>query len=138
MKVYVAASSEDIDRAGLWMDRLAHAGLEVTSNWIDVIANVGQANPREATNPARRRWANEDLHGVAAADIVWCLVPERATGRGAYFELGYALGIGKHLVLSGDTRQSIFCALGKEFNNDEEAFRNIVDTADAISTWEGL
>jgi len=138
MKVYVAASSQDMERARLWMERLGDFGVDVTSNWVNTIQAVGIANPREATNWQRRNWSHEDLVGVDEADMLWFLVPEKANGRGAYFEAGYALGVGKHLVFSGDTRQSIFCGLGKEFMTDDDAFNSIIDTHNAVACWEGL
>ena len=132
LSIYVAASSGEIDRAKCWMQRLRDAGFTVTSNWPEVIASAGNvANPRDASDTDRLCWSLEDLRQVKAADVVWMLAPAPSggSGRGAYVELGYAQALGKPLVLSGDTKQSIFCALGVEFAEDIDAFAHIVKRA---------
>lgn len=124
--VYVAAASSDMDRAERWMNLLVAADIGVTSTWVSVIRAGGlEGNPRDATQPQRRDWSDADLEGVRNADLVWFLVHDLAPARGAYFELGYARGLGKILVLSGDTKQSIFSALGAEFAEDIDAFAAI-------------
>jgi hypothetical protein len=126
VRVYVAAASSEMDRAARWMDELEAAGVEVTSDWVSIITTVGTANPREASQSARREWAVDDLSGVVDADLVWFLAPEAAPARGAYFEIGYAWGMGIDVVVSGDTRQSIFCAVGEEFDDDLAAYEYIL------------
>jgi hypothetical protein len=127
MRVYVAASSDDIDRARRWIAALRAAGVEVTADWPETIASVGAANPRAATRGERKRWAEGDLGDVKRAHLFWLLVPAAGAGRGAYAELGYARALGLSLMASGDTHQSIFCAMGVEHPTDEAAFAEIVD-----------
>ena len=124
--VYVAAASSDLDRAERWMRLLGAADIGVTSTWVDVIRASGlEGNPRDATQPQRRDWSDADLNGVRNADLVWFLVNNTAPARGAYFECGYARGLDKVLVFSGDTKQSIFPALGQEYAEDIDAFAAI-------------
>jgi len=122
-RVYVAGSSLEMDRARRAVERLRASGIEVTSTWIDVIANVGAANPTDASIEQRRGWSVVDLAEVSRADVLWFLVPApTAPTRGAWVELGHAYAAGKWLVCSGEhTRQSIFTALGAEFASDAEA-----------------
>lgn len=134
--VYVAASSEEIDRATMAMAALRDRGVVVTSTWPDVIASQsGVSNPRDADRLDRMRWSVTDLQQVGAAGILWLLSPSNGTGRGAYAELGFAYGCplgGEHpraIVVSGDTKQSIFSALGYEFKTDAEAFEFVVKLA---------
>lgn len=124
--VYVSASSAEIDRAELWMGRLSMAGLNVTSTWARVIRDVGSANPRDATREQRKQWSDVDLGEVRACDLLWFLVPalDKPT-RGAWLEVGFADAAGKLLVFSGDTKQSIFCATGDEYEDDIDAFATI-------------
>lgn len=138
-KVYVAGSSAELDRARTWRDRLVSAGVEVVSTWIETVIAVGDANPREATTNARRVWSEDDLAQVSIADVFWLLAPEQPT-RGAWVELGFAHAtrlvepdarMAIRVIISGDTRQSIFCALGEEYATDEEAFAAIVEMARA-------
>jgi hypothetical protein len=130
--IYVAASSGEIERAKLWMQRLRDAGFSVTSTWPEVIsASGGDPNPRGAADADRLCWSLDDLRQVKVASVLWMLVPTPTggSGRGAYVELGYAQALNKTLVISGDTKQSIFCALGTEFAEDIDAFTHIVKHA---------
>ncbi|MGN6107072.1 MAG: hypothetical protein ACTHU0_18340 [Kofleriaceae bacterium] len=129
MKVYVAASSGEIQRAKGWISRLVAAGVQVTSTWPETIAAVGDANPRDASPGQRLAWAVADLHQVASADLLWMMAPVKEAGRGAYVELGFAHAQRKLLVVSGCSWQSIFGALAREFETDEEAFAFIVEEA---------
>lgn len=128
-KIYVAASSKEIDRAEGWMRRLTEVGFIVTSSWVDVIRRVGEANPRDATEAQCKEWAEVDADEVSESDVLWQLLPVEASGRGSYFEAGLAFGEGIAIVCSGDVKQSIFCALHDCFATDQEAFDAIVKAA---------
>lgn len=129
IRVYVAASSAEIPRAKKWIAALREAGVFVTSKWPEIIEKVGDANPRDATHEQRKGWAWADLVDVKDANLLWLLAPEPNGGsaRGAYVELGYARALGLSLMISGDTKQSIFTALGVEHETDDAAFAEIVD-----------
>jgi hypothetical protein len=131
--VYVAASSNEIDRAQRWIDMLGKAGIECTSTWIESIKKVGESNPYDATPEVRRTYASENESCVRSSDLLWFLVPAPIApnnhGRGGYYEAGMAKSIGKVLVFSGDTRQSVFCAHGIEFVEDIDAFAHICKLA---------
>jgi hypothetical protein len=139
MKVYVAGSSGEIERAEKWMASLREAGIEVTSTWPEVIRKVGEANPMTASREDRMLWAAQDLSEVSNATVFWFLLPEGQSTAGAYTEFGYALflgatarearalGIGApqfRVVVSGK-ETSIFTALAEHFASDEEAFRSL-------------
>lgn len=128
MKIYLAASSADVERARRWHRQLIDTGMAVTSSWLEIIDQVGDANPREASKWQRFKWADNDLREIAESHALWFLVPttDKPT-RGAWIEFGYARACGPELLLisSGDTKQSIFCALGEEFETDEQAFERI-------------
>jgi hypothetical protein len=126
LKVYLSASSAEMRRARTAVEALGAAGIEVVSTWIDVIDQVGNANPRDASTEDRARWSKVDLDEVLAADVLWFLVPStHAPTRGGWLEAGLAHAHGKTLVFSGDTKQSIFCALGSEYTTDDEALKAI-------------
>lgn len=131
--VYIAASAggDGGPRVTAAIAALRAAGIHVTCTWPEVIAQVGEANPRDATAIERRRWSVQDLNEIDEADVLWFLVPAPpATTRGAWFEAGYAYASHKHLVFSGDTLQSVFCALGHEFRSDSAALAHIVGLRD--------
>lgn len=135
MRIYVAAASKEIDRARAFMDRLRALGHEITSDWPEVIAKVGDANPTDATRAQRRGWAQADLDQVAGSDLLVVLLPTpHITTEGMWVELGYGLGHNEavgygfghneayadpSVLLVGEHR-SIFAALG-DFAPDEDA-----------------
>jgi hypothetical protein len=134
MKVYVIGSTgsdTELARAKRWTDRLARVpGVEVISTWLEVVAAEGAGNPRSASREQRVEWSSNDIKELLAANLVWFLVPPVATPtRGAWFEFGTAEQAGLHVIVSGDTRQSIFCALAGEFEDDIDAFIEIVRLA---------
>lgn len=127
MKIYLAGAStpDQIKRVLHWADRLTAAGHEVVSTWPAVVGQHG-GNPREASDHLRNGWAHRDLQELRSSDLVWLLVPpSEVSTRGAWFELGYARALQLQLVCSGDTKQSIFCALADEYSLDELAFQAI-------------
>ncbi len=126
ISVYVACSSRELDRAKHWMAELRAVGIDVTSKWAENIEEVGEANPRGASDADRFKWSRQDLADVASADVLWFLVPEEASGGGAYFEAGYAHAVGCQVFFSGDTKQSIFASMGEEFSRDQDALDCIV------------
>lgn len=124
MKVYVAASAAEIDRAEAVTARLRGMGIEVTSTWPVMIRERqgGVTNPRGASRVDRRAWSDTDLSELDEADVLLFLAPEPSgPTRGAWVELGYARATRKPIISSGDTLQSIFCAMGLEFATDDEA-----------------
>lgn len=122
MKVYVAASSAEIERAEAAIASLRDLGIQVTSTWPAVVRSVGVSNPRGASRADRRAWSETDLLELAAAEHLWLLAPgPESPTRGAWVELGYARAAGLVIVSSGDTLQSIFPALGLEFATDADA-----------------
>lgn len=129
LKIYVAASSDERERAKRMVAKLKlyPSVFIITSKWIETIEGEqhGVGNPRTASDKDRRRWAKDNLTQVSEADLVWFLVPENSPGRGGYFEAGWMFGDARDsdkLVFSGDTKQSVFCSLGREFPTDDEAY----------------
>ena len=106
IKVYLAADYSLKDELYLEALILEAADLEVTSRWIraknEPIAWLSQERRREC--------AEIDLEDIRAADVfVLVNLGEHAnsgTG-GRHVELGYALGIGKPVVVSGE-RTNVF------------------------------
>lgn len=128
MKVYVAGSSAEPERAVRWSTALREAGITVVLTWPETVAQVGSANPTGVGAEQRRAWAYQDLVvELGEADWLWFLVPPpTAPTRGAWVELGYAFAERRHIICSGATAQSVFCALGLERTTDAEAFDVLV------------
>lgn len=122
MRIYVAASSDELARAVRWSKKLRSCLHVVVSTWPNVIAEVGASNPPDADRTSRREWALADLAELRTSDLVWILAPIQSHGRGAYWEAATAVSLGIPVVSSGPTQQSIFMALTEEFTTDEEVF----------------
>lgn len=120
MKVYIAASSVDIDRAKNAAIALEAAGVEVVSTWWFDVETVGDANPADLQT--RFRCSLKDIDEVSRADVVWFLVPEIVYSHGAFFEIGFAYAQGIKVFASGNTSRSIFLSLAYEYATDDEAF----------------
>lgn len=131
-KVYLAASAADMARAKSWRDQLIAAGVDVIASWIDNVEKVGESNPRDATQHQRFLWTTSDLKEIADSRLVWMLVPPagRPT-KGAWFEAGFAYALARPVVFSGDTKSSIFCSTGYEYESDDEAFAAVCSMVDA-------
>lgn len=128
-KIYISAASapDQIGRVATWTRRLKEAHVEVVSTWPETVATAGVGNPRGAETRQRRQWSWIDLAEVSSADALWFMVPPAdVQTRGAWVELGVAYTHAIRIVSSGDTKQSIFTALGDEYETDEEAFAALV------------
>lgn len=147
MNVYIIGTSgyhEEIERAKRWHSALTRIGMVVVSTWIASVENAGAGNPPSASREQRAEWAQGCLKELRSADVAWFLVPPRHHPTcGGWFELGAACqrlsalhapdhGVPRLITSGGrsdsrsDTRQSIFCALTQEFEEDLDAFIEIV------------
>lgn len=118
--VYVAGSSDQLERAKSAIKALEDRGHVVTHNWVELVEAVGSANPVDASRAERRKWAADDLRGVHKADIMWLLMPHEG-GFGAAVELGYALAHGIPIIASGTWTRSIFTAFATCYDRDDLA-----------------
>lgn len=109
MKVYIAAPYPVRERAATMMRVMELKGIEVTSRWLKAPDTMGDEHARK------------DLEDVAAADVLLALNPEdwgdKGTG-GRHVELGYALALGKPILLVGE-RTNIFHHLSSIVQVDE-------------------
>jgi hypothetical protein len=120
--VYVAASSDELGRAAIAMLAVRNEGWRVAEDWVATIREVGVANPADASQAARAGWSRDALEGVRFAQAVWLLAPEVGHARGAFVEFGYALALGRPVIVSGRRHAcSIFTALATEVELDSEA-----------------
>jgi hypothetical protein len=105
MNVYIATRFDWYHQAALARHLLTEAGHHVTSRWIDeaarldgVCAAVPIGDPRRAAN------ARMDLDDLEAAEAILVLVPPEG-GCGMWLELGYALALGKRVLMVGPARE---------------------------------
>lgn len=98
MKVYVAAPFGRLAEATEVMHDLESSGVTVTSSWLRGHTAMDDAHARL------------DLDDVARADVLLALNPEawkHEGGGGRWVEFGYALALGKQIVLVG-VRTNVF------------------------------
>ncbi len=94
--VYAAGgSSERLTIVRPMLDQLRSAGIAITHDW-----TTCPGFDRESTREEQMRWAAEDLDGVRRADLLWLICPAEKS-EGAHAELGFALALGKLIVVSG-------------------------------------
>jgi hypothetical protein len=109
MKIYVCGGSSELDAVADRIRQLRELDREITHDWVAVIRSIGEFNPRSASHEQRLEWSDGDLLGIEKADIVWVVLPVKPSF-GCAFEMGFAIGIGCRVIVSGDWRASIFTA----------------------------
>lgn len=123
-RVYVAASSREVERVRRCQALAAEWGWELTLDWLTpMLANIDRG-VRDTDLPAdeQHRHAEEDRMAIYAANLVWFLAPNAPT-KGAWYELGWAHGIGKPVVVSGcaaDPAPMLFLAHEDIVERDED------------------
>lgn len=129
--IYVAGGSKEMDIIEQYMHRLRGIGYEITFDWCTEIRNVGAANPRDADEVDRKKWASHDKLGIARAWTFWLLIPIAST-IGAWVELGWATmnqWSRPRVIVSGEWRSTIMTAYADlRFDSHEEAFDHIRKT----------
>lgn len=106
-----------------YIDTLEAAGLAITVNWTKPLLDnrargIADVDMSEAE---RARHAVVDLDGVDRAEFFWLVTP-RTGSLGCWVELGHALALGKHIIVSADHGRSIFTQLAhKRFDTHEQA-----------------
>jgi hypothetical protein len=107
MNVYVSGGSSEIGQVERLMQQVRGMGHTITHDWTRAVRIQGESNPRNAQHVDRLAWSGEDLAGIDCADVVWVILPVKPSF-GCAFEAGYALGVGRVVVMSGDWRATIF------------------------------
>ena len=98
LRVYIAAPYPCRDYAERVMHLLEGHGVDVTSHWLKTPGGLTDG------------YAREDLADVARADLLLALNPKDWAGRGTggrHIEFGYALALGKPIILVGE-RSNVF------------------------------
>lgn len=93
--VYLASRSEDRPQMRTLRTALAAHGIVCTSRWLDV-EDISTGTPDQALM---------DLDDIRAADLFVVYKPRETHGRttgGHHVEFGYALALGKPIVLMGE------------------------------------
>lgn len=113
MRVYLAGRFSRFEELNGYRAELEAAGIEVTSRWL-LGAHEWVGTPDEEI-PVERlaQFAVDDLEDIDAADVIVCFTepPRSGPARGGrHFEAGYALAVGKDILVVGH-RENVFYAL---------------------------
>lgn len=133
LAVYVAGSSRRYDDVKEFMRQVETLeDVRITHDWTQSVAAAARGGRPDhyLTDAQRCRFAQNDLLGVAQADVVVVLV--RGPGIGMWVELGYALGVAERVgkmrapevIVVGGDRLTIFTAPGvvsREVESELEA-----------------
>lgn len=111
LRIYVAGASAEVDMVAGYIGRLRNAGAVITHDWTPSVRGSCGAADVDMSAGLRMSLVSGDLAGIAAADVMWLLVPE-ATTIGAWVELGYARGLGIPVHVSGPRSR---CTIFTEF-----------------------
>jgi nucleoside 2-deoxyribosyltransferase len=122
VKVYIAASSREPERVRAAQRMLTELGIELTLDWLTSIeANLALGlRDSDLSIADQRQHANADLLAVEQADVLWLLAPKEPT-KGAWIELGYALGHGTPVLVTGDASCIFLTLTDWQLPRDEDA-----------------
>jgi hypothetical protein len=121
MRIYVAGASKEVDECAAAIQSCRDAGFDCTHDWTrSVIAHREKGETDDSLSKAERGgYAAGDLDGVRAADIFWLRVPKGGSP-GAWIELGAAIILNKHILVSEDHGRSIFTQLAHVHRDTHE------------------
>lgn len=103
LKVYVAASAKEVEKARKFKLSLELIGVNVTSSWINSTSswiNSTSFVDDLSNKSLSKHYAYEDLEDIVNAHIVVFLAGEEQSP-GKLTEIGYALGINKPIFYVG-------------------------------------
>jgi hypothetical protein len=119
--IYIAASSEELERAGRAFAAARAVGFEIAHDWIADVEREGSSN--DVPEDVAIRCADADLRAAIAAQHFWALSTNDYSSRGQHVEIGGRLATAGRtsIVLSGPPVPCIFLAGVLRFNTDNEA-----------------
>lgn len=124
MKIYIAASSREVDRVRRAQELAVRWGWKLTLDWLTPMeANRARGvSDTDLTASHQAIIALEDLAAIESSDLVWLLSPREPT-IGAWWEASHASAKGIPVVVSGCTAKtlpSIFVAVLPTVPRDED------------------
>lgn len=101
MKFYVASSVENLENAHTMMRVLEAKGHKITFDWTNY--EISKDLPDSVKDALKRDLSDKAADGVMSAEVLVLLLPGR---RGAYAELGMALGSNQVVIVVGSEPKS--------------------------------
>ena len=120
MRVYVAGSSSEIDRAQRAMSVLRAQGHTITYDWTEKLL-AAPGPDAELGDEVLREHAIDEVHAIQSSDGFLLLVPRKKEWTSALVEFGIAIGQVGRFVVSSGPRWSLFQTLARRVDTDAEA-----------------
>lgn len=127
MRIYLCARFGRREQLKPLAEELRRLGHVVTSRWLDTDCPASDTGPTAAPSDQRVEHGRRDIEDVVAADCVVCFTedpyqPPVSSRGGRHVEFGYALALGKRVIVVGH-RENLFCFLPEiEFFNSQWDF----------------
>lgn len=129
LNVYVAGASAEVEMVVIYMTKLREGGVHITHDWTPDVLRQGGAADALVPSAERLRMVSADFAGVAAADILWLVVPA-SDSIGCWAELGYAHGVGTPIIASGPcVMRTIFTEFALQFTTHDDALAYLLRRA---------
>ncbi len=110
MKIYLATTYPRHPEMREYRTTLTALGHEVTSGWIDIGGDELTGATLAPDPAAGVPHAERGLDDIRRADAVMVFTGKPSTTGGMHVELGFALGLGRHVILVGP-RENVFHTL---------------------------
>ena len=137
LKIYVAASSKEMDRAQKAMDWVKTTwGLELAHDWV---ADIKQRAERgltddDLTMEEAARFVGADINAILQSNVLWLLLPTTPT-TGAWIEYGIGI-VARRLGNATGTDRYLICSGGAGVPPIFTVAANaILDTDEAAKEW---
>ena len=127
MKIYVSGSFTSRPKLRPVRDELWHMGHEITSTWLDEVAQPANMTHEEFY----KKLALKDLAEVNAADLIIVDLSDPSTSGGRDVELGFALGryAAKQIYLVGKPVSVFHQLADRFFSSWDDVFKFFKDAA---------
>lgn len=129
--VYLAARFSRLPELLTYKDKLEARGVTVTSRWLRGGHEWVGTPDEEIPVEHNARFAQDDIDDLMAADVVVCFTESPRSGPargGRHVEAGYALAMGKRLVVVGFRENVFYCLPQVEFYaNWHDALESLTD-----------
>jgi hypothetical protein len=126
MRIYLAGQFTRRSELVGYATQLQNKGYEVTSRWLfEDTSTPTTVQLRDCADDYKVRCAVRDIEDISMSDMLVFFSEEEMTPRGSrHVEFGYALGLGKKVVVVG-VKENIFHELIEQFNTWKEFVESV-------------
>lgn len=112
LKIYVAGKWKEREKVRSIMDMFESRGHIITCDWTKHIAPEKIDKDHDWAQNGHKTYAEEDLEGVKNCDILVAYMPDPDVFyKGAWIEIGIALGLNKKVIIIGKDITTVFLGL---------------------------